>query len=128
MGIINFIMNFFEESEEELLEDIKEAERIKRESEKRLKELRKKKTKPIDKKVIRKWSIIIGIIILIIIGWYGIKFYKSIPKPFRYKCEELNPCEDCLVTASCIMFEEAYDEHFVHFTITNQIHSKNTIN
>ncbi|MFH1642952.1 MAG: hypothetical protein ABIC04_08720 [Nanoarchaeota archaeon] len=123
MGLWKFIKTFFEESEEELKEEIKEADKIKKEAEKRLKELQKRRKipkKPLDKKLIRNWIIAIGIILLMIFGVWGIQKYRSIPKPFKYVCKETNPCEDCLVTASCVMFEEAVDSSYVHFTLTNQ--------
>ncbi len=120
MGMINFIKSFFEESEEEIKEEIKEAEKIKKEAEKRLEELKNKKKSKISKKQERNLTITITIILIIIIGFYGLKWYKSIPKPFKYECNELNPCTDCLVTASCIMFEETIDNDYIHFTIENK--------
>lgn len=119
MNPIDLIKSFFEESEEELKEEIQEAEKIKTDAEKRLKALKKKKRKPINKKESRNWIIAIIIIILLLGGFYWLNWYKSTPKPFKYKCKKMNPCKDCPVTASCIMFEDKGDADLVHFTIKN---------
>ena len=121
MRFINFLKNFFEESEEELKEEIIEAERIKAVAEKKLK---KRKKEPINKKSTKKWSILIIIILVVILGFWGIQKYRLIPKPFKYVCEEKNPCGDCLVTVSCIMFEETPEKNYLYFIMDN----KNNVN
>ena len=129
MGLIAILKGFFEESEEELKEEIKEAEKIKKEAENKLKDIKKrkhikKKKKPINKKLVKKWLIISGIILLLIISWWGIQKYISLPKPFKYACKEMNPCLDCLVAASCITFEESPEKEYMYFTIENKNNAK----
>jgi len=128
MAFLDFIRNLFQESEEELLEEIEEAKKIQKDAELRLKELRERKKKvkkkKINKKVIKKNLIIllkiVGIFILGFVIFLSVQKYNSMPKPFKYQCLNPNMCTDCLVATSCIMFEDSGEEAFVHFRIDNK--------
>lgn len=131
MGLTDFLKTLFEESEEELREEIKEAEKTKKEAEKHIKEIKKRKAdkktatkkrpkKQINKNQLKIFFISAGIILFIIFILWGFQAIRSLPEPFNYVCNEKNPCEDCLVTANCIMFEETLKKNYAHFTIINQ--------
>ncbi len=120
MGFIDFVKSFFEESEEELLEDIKEAEKLKKYAEKRLNEVRKakkqrKKLKPMPLK--HKLLILAGIMIIVALT-YGIYKYKT---TFHFKCNDVHQCEDCKFLILCPQFEElGQEEHYIHFILENR--------
>ena len=123
MGFIDFLRSFFEESEEELLEDIKEAEKLKKEAEKRLKELKKKnksrkKLKPMPTKY--KVLLTITIVVIVALCYGGYKYMTS----FHFKCEGQNPCKSCGAVILCPQFDETdQSEHYLHFILENR---KNT--
>ena len=122
MGALTFLREFFDETEEELMEEIKEAEKTKAQAEKKLRELKRKKgkqKKSTNKKLVRNWLITFGLLLLLAVIWWGVRLYGSLPEPFKYECKEMNSCKDCLVAVSCPMIREDVADTFVYFTIKN---------
>ncbi len=127
--VIRYIKQFFEESEEELLENIKEAkETIKenesyiKEAESKLKKLKKSKEEPIRLFTLRNISYLILFALIFIGIYYGTLFsisrYNGWKISYKFECPKdmKDVCPECDIIATCIQHDINYD----YFTQVNR--------
>lgn len=119
--IADLLNNIFEDSEEEIIEEINDAKKQLEEAEKRLKALKKRKKK---KQVFFKaWhiNVLFAAILMFLVFFLAYSFYSSYTPVFRYSCKEKNDCKDCNIAASCVQFEElGGNGHNIHFEVENR--------
>lgn len=128
MGLKGFFDSVFEDSEEELVADIKEAEELIRERKKQLEALKRKRMKakhdfaPKPKKktsYVDYLCFIIPIVIAIIIIVIGLSLPAGQEKNHAIYCEGDPECTDCEIVLSCV----GLTDYEVSFRLTNQLNA-----
>ncbi|MFC1704784.1 hypothetical protein ACFLZ6_00470 [Nanoarchaeota archaeon] len=124
MGFIDFLSNIFDESEEELKKQIKEAELLRKEAEAKLKKIKKNKPKKKKKSNVKYFVIpaILALVVVVLISILNIGGGEpNGSQDYVVGCMDESPCEDCEFVVLCPSIEEGEEDHYLHFTLENRL-------